>query len=508
MKKILLAKRIMTMNPERDIIEDGYIIVENGRIQKVGKLDTITLRLIHRDWHEKDILDLGECTLTPGFIDTHCFFAGYALLHFGADLSAVDSKEALVKALIEDSNDLVGAYVGRNLPDKLREVSILEAVSESLLDLPIVLFSEDRDQCWLNHAAKQRFGFDEKACYPEAMWRFIKEMLNAQSFIEKMCIQYMELLNSRGVTSVKDMAFDDYYGFDKLLAKLETEGKLSVRFDFMSQPVGEQMNLEAALGFRSVYKSEWLKFSGFNQMTDGSISQHCGDLKEPYEDLPTCLCNQEIPYEDLEKAVLLADQNNIRFSLHAQGDAAVKKCLDIFDKCQKDASGKLVLRHCLTDLEFTDPEDLEKMGRLGVVAEIYPQIQSLSSRADKVKMIRKRIGTTREKYYWNRRKMIDSGVVVSCATDLPLLIDDIPESIFHACGGWFPEGGEPFNVENTLTMLELIEAWTLGGAYNLGVETTRGSLEVGKFADIACFDQDILTISLDAFKQLKAYKVL
>ena len=90
------------------------------------------------------------------------------------------------------------------------------------------------------------------------------------------------------------------------------------------------------------------------------------------------------------------------------------------------------------------------MGKLGVIAEIYPQIQSIANRKDKLAMIEEKIGMDRGQYYWNRRKMADSNVLLSCGTDLPLLIDDIPESIYHAVGGYFPEGGEPFNKQNVL----------------------------------------------------------
>lgn len=71
------------------------------------------------------------------------------------------------------------------------------------------------------------------------------------------------------------------------------------------------------------------------------------------------------------------------------------------------------------------------MGKLGVIAEIYPQIQSIANRKDKLAMIEEKIGMDRGQYYWNRRKMADSNVLLSCGTDLPLLIDDIPESIYH-----------------------------------------------------------------------------
>ena len=64
-----------------------------------------------------------------------------------------------------------------------------------------------------------------------------------------------------------------------------------------------------------------------------------------------------------------------------------QKVLDIYDSCQKDENGKLINRHSITDLEFSDPTDLERMGKLGVIAEIYPQIQSIANRKDKLAMI-------------------------------------------------------------------------------------------------------------------------
>ena len=90
-------------------------------------------------------------------------------------------------------------------------------------------------------------------------------------------------------------------------------------------------------------------------------------------------------------------------------------------------------------------------------------------------MIEEKIGMDRGQYYWNRRKMADSNVLLSCGTDLPLLIDDIPESIYHAVGGYFPEGGEPFNKQNMLTIPELLTAWSAGGAYNLYQEKELGT---------------------------------
>ena len=98
--------------------------------------------------------------------------------------------------------------------------------------------------------------------------------------------------------------------------------------------------------------------------------------------------------------------------------------------------------------------------------------------------------------------MADSGVLLSCGTDLPLLIDNIPESVYHAVGGYFPEGGEPFNKQNMLTVEELLTAWTRGGAYNLYAEEDLGTLEVGKKADIAVLSGNIFTTAVEDARNL------
>ena len=237
-------------------------------------------------------------------------------------------------------------------------------------------------------------------------------------------------------------------------------------------------------------------------MTDGSISQLCGDLKKPYNCAPDTTCAQEIDWKLIGDETRAVDAEGFRFSLHAQGDAAISKVLDIYETCHRDEHGRVINRHSITDLEFSDPADLERMGKLGVIAEIYPQIQSIADRAGKLAMIEEKIGMERGKYYWNRRKMADSGVLLSCGTDLPLLIDDIPQSVYHAVGGYFPEGGEPFNKQNMLTVPELMTAWTRGGAYNLGQEKELGTLEAGKKADIAVLSGNIFTIPVEDARSL------
>lgn len=94
-------------------------------------------------------------------------------------------------------------------------------------------------------------------------------------------------------------------------------------------------------------------------------------------------------------------------------------------------------------------------------------------------------------------------MTLSGATDLPLMITDIPEAIFHGCGGYFPDGKEQYNVQNTITIAEMLKAWTYGGAYNIGMEDKIGTLEAGKLADIAVLDRNVFEVPMSEMRDVK-----
>ena len=75
-------------------------------------------------------------------------------------------------------------------------------------------------------------------------------------------------------------------------------------------------------------------------------------------------------------------------------------------------------------------------------------------------------------------------------------------------GGLFPEGGEPFNKENPLTVAELLKAWTSGGQYNLGREKELGTLEAGKLADIAVLDGNLFDVDPAKARGMKVFMTL
>ncbi|WP_149203130.1 amidohydrolase family protein [Actinotalea subterranea] len=300
---------------------------------------------------------------------------------------------------------------------------------------------------------------------------------------------YQALLHSRGVTTVKEMAFDDGGGIPELLVALDAEDALSLRVHVMSQPVEAALDVSTGRRLDALLTGPRLRFSGFNVMTDGSLSDHEADLLDPYVDGAP---GPEVDWDGIARAVLDADRAGFRVALHAQGDAAVRRSLDVLGRCRRDTSGRLLLRHALTDLEMTDPADVRRMAELGVVAEIYPQITSRRTRAQAAELLDATVGPARRDRFWRRRAMADAGVALACATDLPLLVPDVPASVDHACRGLFADGAGPLVEGGTLTPEELVHAWTSGGAWDLGAEAEIGALAAGRRADIAVLDANVL----------------
>lgn len=493
---VLLSNNIFKATGEKPF--DGFLAVEGNRIAAVGPRSESDF------WVKKAkrVINLGNRVVTPGFVDNHTFFTGYVLRSIGIDFTGIASDVEGITAIREyiKTRPAGTAVFGHCWEPAQFQYSEKDLLSKEFPDIPVVIFTFDRDTCWMNQAAREKYGFTPQECYAEKLFRMMPEYLNEDG-IEEKYLDYIQMLNRCGVTTIKEMSFDDYYGFTEVMDHLEKSDHLNMRVAFMSQPVGKGINIAHGEAMREKFKGEFVRFEGYNRMTDRGIARFLGELIEPYASKPDTTCLEPVDWKLIQKETLEADRHGFRYSLHCQGDGAIRHTVNIYEKCEK-VNGRLKNRHAITDLEYSNPADLERMGRLGVIAEVYPQIQSLDNKQDIIDMITTQLGGDRGKNYWNRRKMWDSGVCVSCGTDLPLLIPDIPESIYCAVGGYFKDG-ESFNTQNMLTVDEVLTAWTKNGQYNCYNEDRLGTLEVGKLADIAVLDSDVFHTSLKEICNVK-----
>jgi predicted amidohydrolase YtcJ len=108
-----------------------------------------------------------------------------------------------------------------------------------------------------------------------------------------------------------------------------------------------------------------------------------------------------------------------------------------------------------------------------------------------------RIGDERARtgaYVW--RELLDRGVVIANGTDVPVERID-PRPSFYASVSRLLPSGEAFSPDQSMSRAEALESYTLANAYAAIEEDLKGSITVGKLADLAVLSRDILEVPLE-----------
>jgi predicted amidohydrolase YtcJ len=106
------------------------------------------------------------------------------------------------------------------------------------------------------------------------------------------------------------------------------------------------------------------------------------------------------------------------------------------------------------------------------------------------------------------RAMLDAGVRVALSSDAPVVEDDNP--LVGAMAAVTRRDREGFEIapEQAITVDEALRGYTLGGAVATGQERRLGSVEPGKWADLAVLSDDPLTVDVDALPNIKVNMTL
>ncbi len=482
---IIIRSNLIFSGLAEEELLDGFVGIKGKEICCIEKGNNYQEFLGN---HTK-IFDMTDKVVTPGFVDNHVFFMGYIWQQVGLDVSHITNERELFHALRSygKTKEKGKPILAHDLPDEMSVNSYL--LNESFADTPIVVFRKNREGCCMNQAAIERYGFDEENCYAEACYKLFRELVGDHKYAKKKYKEFQQMLAQKGITSIKEIGFDDYYGFTDVLKEMEEQGELMHRINLVSQPVGERINIEYGKQMQDKFQNKFVQFMGYNIMVDGDIETGAGDIfdKYPLEEGGV----EEPDYETLERDVLLADKNKFRCALHAEGDRAVRKVIDIFEKCNQ-VNGERDARHAIIDMELVDPEDRKRLAIYHITAINYVQIMNCYPEYEHY-YGRRYFSEERQKTIWPYRSLLKEGVNLCWGTDLPLDVPDIPLSIFFASERKFPNG-EPengYNKEEAINPAEVLQCWTYNGQKANFMEEQLGTLQVGKLADIAILDKNI-----------------
>jgi predicted amidohydrolase YtcJ len=310
----------------------------------------------------------------------------------------------------------------------------------------------------------------------------------------------------KGITGFVDQG-ESFAALDQL-KRLAGEGVLKVRLYAEVDPGNSDYGLDAAAGYQKYPPLEQLKrflpahrlidyADGYFTLravgevySDGALGTHTAWFLKPYADLPSSSGVSVLAPADIHAWADAALADGYQVTTHAIGDRANREVLDVYQaefKAHPDAKD---LRWRIEHAQHLDPADIPRFGKLGVIASM----QSIHECSDAPYVV-KRLGEERAKdgaYAWH--SLIASGALIANGTDVPVEDEDPIPNFYCAVTRRSKKDGVPFHPEQAMTREEALKSYTWNNAYATFTEGERGSLKVGKWADITVLSQDLLTV--------------
>ena len=289
---------------------------------------------------------------------------------------------------------------------------------------------------------------------------------------------------AKGITSFQDAGSS--FALIDAYRKMADEGALPLRLWVMVRESNEALAEELSR-YRMIDRGDgFLTVRGIKRSIDGALGSHGAWLLDPYDDMPRSAGLNTTSLDVMEETARLAREHDFQFCVHAIGDRANRETLDLFERVLGgDRSRRWRVEHA----QHLHPEDVPRFAELGVIASM----QAVHCTSDGP-WVPDRLGEQRSAegaYVW--RDLIDSGAVVTNGTDAP--VEDVdPIASFHAAVSRRMTNGEVFHGGQRMTREEALRSYTIDAAYSAFEEDSKGSLEVGKYADLTVLSRDIMTI--------------
>jgi predicted amidohydrolase YtcJ len=513
---VITGGRIVTMDP--DLPEVEALAARGQEIVALGAASEIAAFI----GEGTEVIDLAGALAAPGLIEGHGHFLGLGRSRMMLDLTAVSSYGEIVAMVAAAAAEAEpGAWIlGRGWHQEkwssppqpnVSGLPIHDELSAVSPDNPVLLTHASGHAALVNAVALSLAGIGDDTPDPPGgeivrdesgraigVLRETAEELVAAHLSdgddETTLRRAVELASTEslanGIASFQDAGSS--FAEVELLRRMAAAGELRVRLWLMLSEDNESL-VSGLPGYR-VHREGggYLTVGGIKRWIDGALGSHGAWLLEPYADLPTSTGLNIVTEDELRQAARLALEHGLQLCSHAIGDRANRLALDIYQEAYATSPEPRDLRWRVEHAQHLHPDDIPRFAELGVVAAMQPV--HCTSDGPWVPL---RLGDERARtgaYAW--RDLLDSGAVIAGGSDCP--VEPVsPIATFHAAVTRRMADGSAFDPDQVMTRQEALRAMTLDAAFAAFEEDVKGSLEVGKLADVTVLSRDILAVPED-----------
>ena len=483
------------------------VVVKDGKFIAVGGQDLLN------QYNARSVVDLNGFPVYPGFIDAHCHFYNFGLLQEQLDLSGTKSFEEVVDKVAQYIETHPGTPVlGQGWDQNTWEVK--EYPTKDILDqrFPnqlIALKRVDGHALLVNQATLDLAGIDSTTTVDGGVYVRSEGQLTGVLIDNAMDLVYAALpkptkkQQTTALLAAQDIAFQnglttvDDAGLDReqleLIERLHQEGVLDIRVYGMISNTPENLAHYLEQG---PTQTERLNIRSVKVYADGALGSRGAALKKEYSDAPGNHGSFVTPVDQIEALADVLAKKGFQMNTHAIGDAANYEVLSAYKKALTiDADPRWRIEHA----QIVSPEDREFFG-----SKIIPSIQPTHATSDMF-WADERLGEERMQGAYAYKSLLDWSGKVALGTDFP--VEHVsPLKTFYAAVArttkeQLPEGG--FQMGDALSRMEALKGMTLWAAYANFEEEIKGSIEVGKYADMVILKQDIMNLDIHKVPQVE-----
>jgi predicted amidohydrolase YtcJ len=504
---ILINANIYTL--DNSMYKPDAIIVRENKIFDLGKSEEILSK-----YKSDKIIDLKGKTVLPGLIDAHAHMFGLGQMLNSLVLVGLNSAGQIVDKVKEKASTITtGEWIyGRGWDQTLwldKSFPTKDVLDKIAPNNPVILGRIDGHAIWVNQKAIKLANVSRSTKDPEGgkivrdkdgnpTGVFIDQAVDlikiavplpSDTEVEK-CI----LLSARecikyGLTEVHDMGLNEQ--FIRVYKKLVDENKLPLRIYGAIDAPSDTWNEFSSKGPLIGYGNGKLTIRAMKLYADGALGSRGAALLESYSDDPGNRGLTMMGEDEMENLTKQAIEKGFQVCIHAIGDRGNHIVLNVFEKISKDkiiSDSRFRIEHA----QVVSLDDLPRFKSLSII----PSMQPIHATSD-MDWAEVRLGPNRIKGAYAWKSLLNSGSIIPAGSDFP---NDIMQPLwgFYAAitrkdkdgkpeDGWYPE--------QCMTREEALKSYTKWAAYTAFEERLKGTITIGKLADLTILSNDIMTIS-------------